>query len=501
MTVISRITGLLREMTFAYYLGASAGMDAFNSAYRIPNFFRCLFGEGAFSQAFVPMLAEYREKRTAAEVQDFLNHIAGSMISVLFTLTIIAVLITPWLVCVFAPGFIHDAYRFNLTASMLRITFPYILFVSLTAYVSGILNTYGKFGIPAFAPNLLNLALILAAIFLAPYFSEPTLALAWGIFVGGALQLIVQLPALYRLNLMPRPRILWSDPGVKRVLKLMTSAIFGVSVAQVSFLVDVCLASFLPIGSINWLNYSNRLALLPLGIFSVAIATVILPHLSREHAAASHQEFSLALDFALRFILIIALPAVIGLTILSGPIVATLFQFQHGKFSPFDVMMVQRSLLGFALGIPAFMLVKVLASGFYSRQNIKTPVKIATIALLSNIVLAVILIFPLKHAGLALATSLTSTLNAALLFWTTRREKHYHPQAGWKIFWLHLLVANALLALFLWLTTANLEIWLSWSSFHRVWHLALLCGSAIFIYLLSLYLSGMRLQEFLFREK
>ncbi len=501
MTVISRITGLLRDIAFAYYIGATAGFDVFNIAYRIPNFLRGLFGEGAFSQAFVPVLSEYREKRSEAEVKLFLNHIAGLMILVLSILTVVAILVTPYLVYVFAPGFIHDPNRLELTAVMLRITFPYILFISLTAYVSGILNAYGKFGIPAFAPNLLNLALIGAAIFLAPYFAEPAAALAWGIFVGGIAQLIFQLPFLYKLNLMPRPNILWGDTGVGRVLKLMLPAMFGVSVAQISFLVDNLLASFLQVGSVSWLYFSSRLALFPLGVFGVAIATVVLPYLSRKYAAKSQEEFSRALDWALRFVLIIAIPAVIGIVMLAGPIVATLFQFHGGQLREFDVLMVRRSLWGFTLGIPAFMLVKVFASGFYSRQNIKTPVKMAVIAMLSNIVLAVILVFPLKHAGLALATSLTSSLNAGLLFWTIRRDNHYQPGNGWVIFWLRLIFANVTLALFLWLTAADLAVWFGWSSHVRVWHLATSCVGAVLVYFACLWVSGMKVREFIFQEE
>ena len=497
MTVISRITGLLRETIFAYYFGASVGMDAFFVAYRIPNFLRSLFAEGAFSQAFVPVLSEYREGRSQGEVKVFLNHVAGLMILVLFVFTVIAVLVAPYLVYVFALGFVHDPNRFDLTAAMLRITFPYILFISLTAYVSSILNTYGKFGIPAFTPNLLNLALVGAAIFMSPYFAEPATALAWGIFIGGVAQLIFQLPFLYKLNLMPRPSILWRDSGVIRVLKLMLPAMFGVSVAQISFLVDNWLASFLPLGSVSWFNYSSRLALFPLGVFGVAIATVVLPYLSRQYAAKSQEEFSRTLDWALKFVLLIALPAVIGLVILAGPIIATLFQFKSGRFSELDVIMVRRSLWGFTVGIPAFMLIKVLASGFYSRQNIKTPVKIAVIAMLSNIVLAVMLVFPLKHAGLALATSLTASLNAGLLFWKILREKHYCPDEGWKIFWGRLIFANLVLALFLWVMTADLAVWFDWDLFTRVWHLVVLCGGAVLLYFLCLWLSGMRPREFI----
>ncbi|MEI8054578.1 MAG: murein biosynthesis integral membrane protein MurJ [bacterium] len=497
MTVISRITGMVREMVFAYYFGAAAGMDAFNVAYRIPNFFRGLVGEGAFSQSFVPVLSEYHQQRGGAEVKTFLEAMAGVMLIVLFIFTVIVVLVTPWLVYVFAPGFIHDPTRFELTAVMLRITFPYILFISLTAYVSGILNTYGKFGVSAFAPNLLNLSLIGAAVFLAPYFTQPVVALAWGIFIGGMAQLLFQLPFLYKLNLLPRPRIVWRDTGVMRVLKLMVPAIFGVSVAQISFLVDNCLASFLPVGSIAWLNYSSRLALFPLGVFGVAIATVVLPYLSRKHAAKSQEEFSGALDWALKFVLTIALPAVIGIVMLAGPIVMTLLRLKGGSFTDFDVLMVRRSLLGFTVGIPAFMLVKVLASGFYSRQNIKTPVKVAAVSVFANVVLAAILVFPLKHAGLALATSLTSSLNAGLLFWIIRRDKHYQPGQGWKIFWVRLLVASAVLAIFLWFTTADLAVWFGWSSLARASHLAILCIGAVLAYLGCLWVSGMRWRDFI----
>jgi putative peptidoglycan lipid II flippase len=295
---------------------------------------------------------------------------------------------------------------------------------------------------------------------------------------------------------MPQPSISWRDTGVARVLKLMLPAMFGVSVAQISFLIDNWLASFLQVSSVSWLSYSSRLALFPLGVFGVAIATVVLPHLSLKYAAKSQEKFSQALDWALKFVLIIALPAVIGLMMLAGPIISTLLQFKYGQFSEFDVLMVRRSLWGFIVGIPAFMLVKVLASGFYSRQNIKTPVKIAVIAMLSNVILAMILIFPLKHAGLALATSLTSTLNAGLLFWRIRRDNHYHPGDGWKMFWFRLFFANVVLTLFLWVATANLTVWFSWSSLIRLWHLAILCTSAILLYFSCLWLSGMRLREF-----
>ena len=498
MTVISRITGFMRDLVCAHFFGAGAGFDAYIVAFRIPNFLRRLFAEGAFSQAFVPVLSEYSQSRSEDEVKVFLNRMAGAMTTVLFVVTVIAVLITPWLVYVFAPGFIHDPTRFQLSSSMLRVTFPYIFFISLTAYISGILNTYGKFSIPAFTPNLLNLALIGAAIFLAPYFAQPVKALAWGVFIGGVAQLLFQLPFLYKMGLMPRPQLLWRDEGVKRVLKLMMPAVFGVSVAQLSVFIDTLFASFLHQGSVSWLYYSDRLTSFPLGVFGVAIATVVLPHLSRKHAAKSTKDFSLALDWALKFVLIIALPATIGIALLAGPILATLLQY--GKFSAFDVEMARKSLLGFTLGVPAFMLVKILASGFYSRQDIKTPVRIAIIAMLSNIVLDAILIFPLKHAGLALATSLTSSLNAGLLFWTIWRSKHYQPGEGWFKFWLQLAFANGAMAVLLWFTAAKLPKWLEWSWLARAEHLGVLCFAAIALYVGCLWATGMKWRTFLLHE-
>lgn len=492
MTMVSRFSGLLREIIFASYFGASAGMDAFTTAYRIPNFFRCLFGEGAFSQAFIPVLSEYKQNKDPAEIKAFLRSMAGVMLIVLFIFTFIAILTTPWLVYAFAAG--YDPARIMLTSTMLQITFPYILFVSLTAYVGGILNSYGKFGIPAFAPNLLNLSLIGAAIFLSRYFAQPVIALAWGIFIGGLAQLLFQLPFLCKLNLLAWPKFDWHNSGVIRVLRLMVPALFGVSVAQISLLVDNSLASFLATGSQTWLSYASRLTMFPLGVFGVAIATVVLPHLSSKYASKAGVDFSKTIDWALKFVLIIALPATTGIMMLSGPIVATLFL--RGKFNNFDVLMVQRGLLGFALGIPAFMLVKILASGFYSRQNIKAPVKIAIIAVIANIILASILMFPLKHAGLALATSLASWLNAGLLFYLLRKDCAYKSKENWQLFWTRLIFATMALLTLLWITQVELTTWLNWNSFMRLWHLAVLCIGAVITYLTCLFIGGMRLKDF-----
>jgi len=498
MTITSRITGFLRDLVFAHFFGAVSGFDAFLVAYRIPNFLRRLFAEGAFSQAFVPVLSEYRLKSSEQEIQLFLNRMAGLMITVLFAITVIAILITPIIVWIFVPGFIHDTSRYELAATMLRITFPYILFISLTAYVSGILNSYGKFSIPAFTPNLLNFALIGAAIYMAPWFAQPVQALAWGIFIGGIAQLLFQLPFLKKLNLMPKPQFFWKDPGVKKVLKLMVPAILGVSVAQISFFIDTLFASFLPQGSISWLYYSDRLTSFPLGVFGIAIATVILPHLSRKFAAQSQVDFSLAIDWAIKFIVLVALPATISLILLSGPILTTLFHY--GKFTAFDVTMTQRSLLGFSFGIPAYMLVKIFASGCYARQDIKTPVRIAIIAIFVNIGLDAILMIPFKHAGLALATSLSSCLNVGLLFWTLRRKNYYQSFFGWKQFLIRILSANIIMAIVLIITMGKLSTWLHWHWVTRMWHLGLICLLAAAVYTATLWLCGIKWREFLLAD-
>jgi putative peptidoglycan lipid II flippase len=340
--------------------------------------------------------------------------------------------------------------------------------------------------------------LIAAAIFLAPYFSKPIVALAWGVFFGGLAQLLFQIPFLFKLGLHIHPKIFWQDEGLRRVMKLMLPAVFGVSVGQLSVLIDYFFASFLRQGSISWLYFSDRITSVPLGVFGVAIVTVILPHLSRKYADKSVEDFSKTIDWAIRFILVIGLPATFAIALLSDPILTTLFQ--HGKFDVFAVEMARKSLLGFTLGIPAFMLVKVFAAAFYSRQNIATPVKIAVIATLSNIVLDAVLIFPLAHAGLALATSLTSFLNAGLLFYLLRRRNFYQPGKGWWLFWLRLFIANALMALFLIVFASSFTTWVNWNSLNRALHLGLLCAGAFFMYCGSLWLSGMRFRDFILEK-
>lgn len=491
MTFLSRILGFARDMLVAHFFGAGAAMDAFLVAFKIPNFLRRLFAEGAFAQAFVPVLGEYKHQKTLAEVRSFVQHMSASLGLVLLLLTLVAILTTPWLVKVFAPGFTEGSERMVWATAMLKITFPYLFFIAMTAFAGGVLNTYQRFAIPAITPVLLNLCMIGAALVFMPYFEPSIYALAWGVFLGGLVQLLFQLPFLHRLGFLHWPKLKWRDPAVRKVIRLMVPALLGVSVAQISLLMDTFFASFLPTGSISWLYYSERLMTFPLGVFGVALATVILPALSQKHAAKSAQAYSNTLDWALRCVMLISIPAATGLAIMAGPLLTTLFQY--GAFDDHAVRMARESLWAFALGIPGFMLIKVLASGFYATQNIKTPVRIAMVALAANMGLNLALILPLQHAGLALATSLSSALNAMLLYWGLRQRKVFMAEAGWGKFMGKVVLANAAMGgSLLWLSP-QLGQWLSWSLWPRLMVLTLLLGMAILVYGGALLALGLRL--------
>lgn len=489
-TLISRVLGFIRDVVLAQALGAGLAADVFFVAFKIPNFLRRLFAEGAFSQAFVPVLSTYRVRNNHAELRQLVDRVAGILGLILLLITLIGVMGAPGLIMVFAPGFLEQEDKYGLTVHLLQITFPYILFISLTALAGGILNTYKQFWIPAITPVFLNLALIGTTLWLAPHFEIPVTALAWGVFFAGLVQLLFQLPFLARLGLLPRPRPVWKDPGVQQIFKLMLPAIVGSSVAQINLLIGTLLASFLATGSISWLYYSDRLVEFPLGIFGIALATVILPSLSEKHAQESKESFGRTLDWALRWVCLISTPAAVGLAILAGPILTTLFHY--GEFDSYDVTMTSYSLIAYSLGLVPFILVKILAPGFYARQDAKTPVRIAIIAILANIALNLILIFPLAHTGLALATSLSAWLNAGLLFLALRRQGTYRPQPGWFLLILRIIIANAIMAITLfWLTPAQ-TTWLDWDILARASHILLLIGAAAVIYFAALLIMGVR---------
>ena len=498
MTLISRVLGFVRDMVIARVFGAGLATDAFFVAFKIPNFLRRLFAEGAFSQAFVPVLSEYKTQREHEEVRELVDRVTGTLGAILFAITAIGVIAAPILVSIFAPGFIDEQEKHQLAAEMLRLTFPYLLFISLTALAGGILNSYGRFGVPALTPVLLNISLIGCALWLAPEMERPVTALAWGVFIAGAAQLAFQLPFLKQLKLLPRPRWGWRDSGVRKILKLMAPAIFGSSVAQINLLFDTLIASLLVTGSVSWLYYSDRLMEFPLGLFGVALATVILPSLSRKHSADDPAAFSATLDWALRWAMIIALPAAIGLGLLAGPMLTTLFQYD--QFGARDVAMAQMSLIAYSLGLPGFILIKVLAPGFFARQDTKTPVRIGVRAMVANMGLNVLFVAPMvwlgmtgPHTGLALATTGSAWLNALWLLRTLKREGVYTPADGWPKLLLQLLLANlAMAALLLW-GSADTAQWIDWSAWTRIGQLALWITAAAALYFAALFAVGVRI--------
>jgi putative peptidoglycan lipid II flippase len=497
--MLSRVLGLLRDIVLAKYIGTGVNADPFYIAFKIPNFLRRLFAEGAFAQAFVPVLAEYKNKGSHAAVQALINRVCGCLGASVLAVTAFALIATPAVTTIFAIGYWNKPHEFELTTQFLRITFPYLFLISMTGFAGAILNSYGRFAIPAFTPVLLNITLITAAVVVSPHFDPPAVAMAWGVLVSGAVQLVFQLPFLMKLQLMPTPVMDWKDPGVKKILTLMLPAMFGVSVSQINLLLDTSLATMLVAGSPSWLFYSDRMAELPLGVFGIAIATVILPSLSREFVSANNQRFSETLSWAMRCVFVIGVPAAAALMVLAEPILLTLFQ--SGKWTLLDTQMSAMSLRAYAFGTVAFMLIKILAPGFFARQDTKTPVKIGVIAMVANMVLNIALVLPLMrfdigHVGLALATSLAAILNAYLLFRGLSKQGVYRHQPGWGKFWLRLLFASGAMAgVLLW---ASLD-WLQWQE-QAVWvrylRLGLICGVGFAIFIAGLWLSGMRPRDF-----
>ncbi len=497
MTSLSRVLGLVRDIVFARYFGAGGMMDAFVVAFKIPNFLRRLFAEGAFSQAFVPVLSEKCSTGSEQEVRQLTDAVAGTLGGVLLVVTVVGVIAAPLFIMLFAPGFVGESDRFELASEMLRITFPYLLLISLTAFAGGILNTYSRFAIPAVTPVFLNLSLIAAAIWLSPLMEVPVTALAWGVLIGGVVQLLFQIPALLKLGMLPRPRFSWHDSGVRKIIKLMIPTLFGASVAQINLLLDLVIASLIAAGSMSWLYYSDRLMEFPLGVFGIALSTVILPKLSGQFAEENHDAFNRTLDWALRLVFLIALPAAAGLFLLAEPMLALLFQ--RGEFTVHDVDMAAISLMAYSLGLVGFILVKVLINGYFSRQDTRTPVKYGIVAMGANMVLNLIFVglmvleeHEAPHAGLALATACSSLLNAWLLYRGLRQRAVYQPLQGWGRHALQLGAALVSMSLFLYWSDVLFEGWLEQALWHRIGLLSGVIVAAAVIYFAVLYLFGMR---------
>lgn len=497
MTLISRVLGLVRDVVVANLMGAGVSADVFFFANKIPNFLRRLFAEGAFAQAFVPVLTEYQETKNKDEVRELLAKVAGTLGFLVTIVTVIGVVASPALTALFGAGWfvawLHgeaDGAKFELASLMLKITFPYLWFITFTALAGSILNTRGRFAVSAFTPVFLNVAIIAAAIYLSPQLDHPEIGLAWGVFAGGVIQFLFQIPFLWRERALVRPQWGWHHEGVVKIRKLMLPALFGVSVSQINLLLDTFIASFLVTGSISWLYYSDRLLEFPLGLFGIAIATVILPALSKRFVTADKQDFNDTMDWGIRAVILLGLPAMAGLIVLAQPMLMVLFM--RGEFGVSDVAHAGASLVAYGSGLLSFMLIKVLAPGYYARQDTKTPVKYGIIAMVSNMVFNIILAIPFGYVGLAIATSMSAALNAGLLYHGLHQREVYRLSGKTLVFIAKvLLAAFAMVSLLIYLTP-DVHQWAQWHFAERAIHLLSLIGAGAAMYAVVLVITGIR---------
>lgn len=502
MTFLSRILGLIRDIVIANLLGAGVAADVFLFANKIPNFLRRLFAEGAFSQAFVPVLAEYQKEGDLNKTRAFIAKVSGTLGGLVTIVTALAMLFSPIVAAIFGTGWFidwlndgADAHKFEQASLLLKITFPYLWFVTFVALSGAILNTLGKFGVMSFSPVLLNIAMIVTALFLAPQMDNPDLALAIGIFLGGLLQFLFQIPFLRKAGLLVKPKWAWNDEGVKKIRTLMIPALFGVSVSQINLLLDTLIASFLMTGSISWLYYSDRLLEFPLGLFGIAISTVILPALSRHHvnrsdnAQQSAVDFRHTLDWGVRMILLLGVPAMIGIAVLAQPMLLVLFM--RGNFGLSDVQAASFSLWAFNAGLLSFMLIKILANGYYARQDTKTPVKIGIIAMVSNMGFNLLAI-PFSYVGLALASAMSASLNAYLLYRGLVQQNVYAFSRKSAVFLGQVLIAAGMMGVVIWYYSPSLLQWHKMSFATRLHWLTWLIGLAVLVYFSMLFLVGVR---------
>ncbi|RKF20942.1 murein biosynthesis integral membrane protein MurJ [Alginatibacterium sediminis] len=497
MTFISRILGLVRDVVVANLMGAGVAADVFFFANKIPNFLRRLFAEGAFAQAFVPVLTEYKQQQDQEEVRQLVAKVAGTLGLVVTVVTLIGVVASPVIAGLFGTGWFKawlagepDGEKFVLASSLLKITFPYLWFITFTGLSGAILNAYNRFAVAAFTPVFLNVAIISCAIYLGPQLDQPEYALAWGVFLGGLIQFCFQLPFMARLGFLRRPSWGWNHSGVKRIRTLMIPALFGVSVAQINLLFDTFIASFLMTGSISWLYYSDRLLEFPLGLFGIAIATVILPNLSQKHVAKSREGFSLTMEWGVKMVCVLGLPAAVGLMVLSEPMLQVLFM--RGEFGADDVLRSAASLKAYSLGLLFFMLIKVLAPGYYSRQDTKTPVRIGIIAMACNMLFNIILVFKFAYVGLALATSLSALLNAALLYRGLHQQQVFRLQRSGLVFIAKVIFSALLMGVLIHYFAPSREQWLAYSWWQSAATLGFAIAAAALSYLVCLLGLGIR---------
>ena len=494
LTLVSRILAFVRDVLIARIFGAGMATDAFFVAFKLPNLLRRLFAEGAFSQAFVPIFGEYKNRRGHDETKRLVDHVVTLLALILFVVTLIGIIAAPILVYISAPGFVKEPDKFALTVHLLRITSPYIFFISLVAVAAGILNTYNKFWVPAFAPILLNMCFIGAALWLAPYSDPPIMALAWAVFLAGFVQLAFQIPFLKKIGMLPTWSFNLKDAGVWRIIRQMGPAVFGVSIGQISLIINTIFASFLVAGSVSWLYYADRLMEFPTGILGVSIGTILLPSLSKCHAGNDTAEYSRLLDWGLRLTIILTLPAALALGMIGVPLLATFFQ--HGAFAAHDVLMTRQALAGYSVGLIGLILVKILAPGFYARQNIRTPVKIGIITLLATQAMNALFIGLIQHAGLALSIGLGACLNSAILFHYLRKHGIYHPEPGWARFFARVGIALLALAVALWFGMGTEQSWLTSSGWSRILRLSALVAGGVVVYFAVLAALGFRPKDF-----
>lgn len=516
VTMLSRVFGLVRDIAINTAFGANAATDAFWVAFRIPNFMRRLFAEGSFSTAFVPVFTEIKETRSHQDLKALTSRVAGTLGGVLLVVTALGIFFAPQVAALFAPGSLDQPHKLDLTIELLRLTFPFLWFVSLTAMVGGALNSFDRFAMPAFAPVLLNICMIAGALWLAPRLQVPILAMGWAVLAGGVVQLVFLLPALGRIGLLVRPRWGWRHPDVRRIMRLMLPTLFSSSIYQVNLLLDTVIASFLLTGSQSWLSLSTRFLELPLGVFGVALGTVILPALSRHVVDSDSHGYSRSLDWGLRIALLIALPAMVALLMLATPVIATLFQ--HGRFNAFDTHMAVLSVLAFVSGLPAFALVKVLLPAFYARQDTRTPMRISVVVLVANMGLALAFVallyahwaspalkqggwlegiaqVPGLHMALGIASALSTYMQCVLLWLALRRAGIYQRQPGWPRHLLCVLLACAAMAVVLWLGRAHWTGWTVEPTWTRIWRLAVMVAAGLAAYGLTLFAAGLRMRD------
>ncbi|MFP3029575.1 MAG: murein biosynthesis integral membrane protein MurJ [Arsenophonus sp.] len=494
MTMFSRVLGFIRDAIIARFFGAGSATDAFFVAFRLPNLLRQIFAEGAFCQVFIPILAEYKNQQGDEATRAFIAYVSGLLTLILAIVTLAGILAAPWVIYIAAPGFNNIPDKFNLTVRLLRITFPYILLISLVSLAGAILNTWNRFSVPAFAPALLNITIIISVLLLAPYCEPPIIAIAYGVCAGGILQLLYQLPYLQKIGMLILPRISFNNSGVWRVVKLMGPAIIGVSVSQISSIINIIFASFLQSGSVSWMYYADRLMEFPSGVLGVALSTILLPYLAKSFSTGNYKEYQRLMDWGLRLCFLLTIPCAIGLAILAQPLTVSLFQY--GNFTAYDALMTQWALIAYCVGLIGLIVIKVLAPGFYSRQDIKTPVKIAIVSLILTQLMNLAFIGPLKHAGLALSIGLAACFNALMLYWQLRRQAIFIPLAGWGKFLFKLIAALIVMVAILFLVLNFMPIWEYGNMLMRISRLLLVIFAGTISYFAALFIFGFRLSDF-----